>query len=267
MISRYLLVALGLAALVACGGSASVEEETVITSEVTVVCEDSLVLKAWFTPGLEVRAPLFVTLPMLGKTYESFLPFMEAVTEYASNDTSGRNLPTPNFLNLDLRGHGQSTRRGSDTVTYAGMDEEQFGRMPADVARMIAKVLTEHGARIDSSYIVVVGASIGANSAMLLTELMPSIRKVVLLSPGENYRGLKPAQAFEAFTGQVLIVTSQQDSYSARSSQKLAELKMENWLLKLYAGNSHGTDIINSLDRAMAMLVEWCFEEEEPAGK
>ena len=197
---------------------------------------------------------------MLGKTHESFQPFIDSVRAYVEQQRNDSNIVMPSFLAFDLRGHGQSTTIGNHEIHYADMGDTDFAKIPGDVAEMTNKVLSEYG--IDTDRIVVVGASIGANAAMLLTEKMPFISKVVMLSPGVDYRGLKPSEAFKEYKGQTLLVTGSRDRQSYVGSQQIAKGKMVDWLLKIYQTAGHGTNLIDADPRAMHTVIQWIFTGE-----
>ena len=230
--------------------------------KMTLVTADSLTEVAWFTPTTAREpAPLLIMLHMLGTDHTSFDPFIEAVRQFV--DTSSSRPLMPNLLTFDLRGHGESTRKGDTSLSYTSMSNENFERIPEDVYEMTRQVIADYPDIIDTSRIIVIGASIGANSAMLLTQYMPYINEVVLISPGEDYRGLKPADAFKAFDGMTYILTGSEDAYSNHSSQAIARLKMENWLLKIYPTDKHGTEIIKSDPRPVQIVLEWIFWKKD----
>ncbi len=67
------------------------------------------------------------------------------------------------------------------------------------------------------------GASIGANLAILLAAGDPTVRSLVLLSPGIDYRGLRPEAAMKKYGERpALLVASQEDNYAANSARQLA---------------------------------------------
>lgn len=94
--------------------------------------------------------------------------------------------------------------------------------------------------------IALVGASIGANLALRYAADDPTIRTVVLLSPGLEYKGLTTKDALERY-GQrpLLIIASSEDSYAARSSTYLdGAAKGAHQLLSL-TNAGHGTTMLN----------------------
>lgn len=255
------LVLLAVITLAGCGSSENRKPAVPTTVEITLNTADSLQQTAWFTLSTaKGKAPMFVLLPMLGRTHESFQPFIDSVRSYVEEHKNDSDVVMPSFLAFDLRGHGLSTKIGSGEIHYADMGDTDFVKIPGDVAEMTNKIISEYSERIDIDNIMVIGASIGANSAMLLTEKMPFIRKVVMLSPGEDYRGLKPTEAFKEYQGETLLVAGQRDRTSYVDSQKIAKQKMVNWLIKIYPTADHGTTLINNDPRAMQMVINWIFK-------
>ncbi|MEE8576293.1 MAG: alpha/beta fold hydrolase [candidate division Zixibacteria bacterium] len=231
----------------------------------TTTSADSLILHGWGLLSNEETNLLVVMLPMMGNTHESYGIYADsingglvgAIHDYCSADSG--HAARPHILALDLRGHGESTARNSEKLDYRSMSKDQFALMPSDVATIVNDFRKEHGEQLDSVEVVMIGASIGANSAIMATTNVPRVSKVALLSPGSDYRGLKPAGAFSSFDGNILLMTSRGDSYSFESCQSLARLKPTGWLLKAYPGGDHGTNLIHSDERAMHYLVNWIF--------
>ena len=226
-----------------------------------VTTDDSLRLSAWYTPSPDRKAPLILLLPMMAHTHESYDPFIRAVTEYRDADSARATQPMPHLLSFDLRGHGESVIRGSDTLHWRTLDTAEFAKYPGDVKAMVNALLSEHGEAIDTGNIIVIGASIGANTAIMLSAIMPGVSTVVMLSPGENYHGMQPAEAVKGFRGRGYIFAATEDKYTAESSMDLLEINQEHFMLYMFRGGDHGTDIINKEPRAMAKLLEWLFPE------
>ncbi|UCD63736.1 MAG: alpha/beta fold hydrolase [Candidatus Zixiibacteriota bacterium] len=244
------------------GGMVAAQQTSVTTrihgNEITMTTTDGLELHAWLTESPVGKAPLFVLLPMMGHTHTSYNPFIKALYERFKTKDSTRTLQTlPHILSLDLRGHGASTRLQSATISRQEMEPEDFAHYPSDVAAMIEKVAAENEAAIDRNYIVIIGASIGANTAIMAAEQVSGVRQVVMLSPGESYRGLEPAASLVNFSGQALILAAKEDSYSRTSSEKLAGLNKKLATLKIYEGSYHGTDLIDADKHAMKDLLDW----------
>lgn len=204
---------------------------------VTITAADGVQLAATFYPsgGEEgQRSPAILLLHMVGRNKESwrdFAAFVQGCSRYA-------------LLALDLRGHGASG--GS----------QEWGKMPQDVAVAWAALIQRPD--VDPERTAIIGASIGANLALVQAAHEPRIRGVVLLSPGLEYRGIKTADPMQAY-GQrpVLIVAAQDDGYAADSSRKLNDLAKGERQLEMFTGNAHGTDLLSAQPGLRWLILEW----------
>ena len=220
-----------------------------------------LELHAWMTaPDHERPTPLLVTLPMMGETHESYAGLLQELQSRVDADTTGRSV-MPYTLNFDLRGHGKSIMYKGETLRYTGMRKPHWEEVPIEIAATIKALASDSSYRIDGNNITVVGASIGANVAALLTELVPGIRRIVLLSPGENYRGLKPQEALDSFEGKTLILTRKRDRPSTKAGGHFRDLHPDRIEFRAYPERGHGTGIFEHDDRPMADLVNWILKE------
>lgn len=256
MLRRMIIVAALLVTAISVQGG----ELGPVTVEKTLVLDDSLKLCSEFTHDRDQEhRPLLILLPMMAHDRASFQPFIGALLQHAAQDTLHPRVPA--ILNLDLRGHGRSVWKGKTALSFETMSHEEFGKIPGDVAALVAHLSQDSTLAVDWSNITVIGASIGANSAALLTTKLAGIRRIVLLSPGLSYRGLEPEEALRAFTGKALVYSSKGDEYSRDSSQKLAEANKGHVTLRWFGVDQHGTDIINEDPAAMADLVAWISSE------
>lgn len=179
----------------------------------------------------------------------SFTPLRDSLTAI-SRRADSVNFSLPNWQIFDLRGHGASVDRGKVKLDYQTMTESDFIKYPQDIS----------GALKGKTGLTVIGASVGANTAAMLTEQMSGIDQLVLLSPGMNYRGLEPADAIMTFKGKILLVASSGDEYSYNSVREMASLNPDHCTLMIFEGDAHGTDIINDNPAAMRALVDWLLK-------
>jgi alpha-beta hydrolase superfamily lysophospholipase len=130
---------------------------------------------------------------------------------------------------IDMRGHG---RTGG---------EINWEKAEDDILRVWSDMTERED--IDPSHSAMIGASIGANMALVSAASQPEVNTVVLLSPGLNYFGVTTSDALEAY-GQrpILIAASSEDTNSADSSQELVKVALGESKLLMYDGAGHGTD-------------------------
>ncbi|MBI2671048.1 alpha/beta fold hydrolase [Candidatus Woesearchaeota archaeon] len=134
-----------------------------------------------------------------------------------------------NVLAIDLRGHGESG------LKWNNFNAKDFNDMVKDVEAAITFMKSKH----QGSFFVI-GESIGANTALNYA-LQGNVDKIVLLSPGLDYRGIKTDASNLRI--EVLFVTSKDDSYSYESVQELYQQAKEKKELKVYDDAGHGTNM------------------------
>lgn len=147
-------------------------------------------------------------------------------------------------LSIDLRGHGESG--GEVNWDMAISDLQQ--------------VWNQFTARedIDQERTAFVGASIGANLALVASSNETSVRTAVLLSPGLSYAGVKTEPAILSYGERpLLIIASQEDSYAANSSKALDENAIGNSKLIMYQGAGHGTLMLRAEPDLNQIIIDW----------
>lgn len=212
-------------------------------------------------------APTALLLHMMPATRMSWHPFMVKLCEAGFNS-----------LAIDFRGHGESVR-GQTSMYSAGSgvtkgrrfdldngfktfdhkkftDQEQQAKI-LDVRAAVAWLEKNRG--VDKDNLVLIGASIGANLALQYMAEDPSIKKVVLLSPGFNYRGIKTDQLMKKLVPdqRVLLVASDDDEYSFKTVKELNRLALKNSELWEFSGLGHGTTMFERRPELMSEVVGW----------
>ncbi len=196
-----------------------------------IAAPDGTSLSASFYPPLSQPAPGVLLLHMLGGRKTDW-------------DAFARVLQRQGFaaLALDLRGHGQSG--GAQDWTKA----------PGDVKAAWAAMTARP--EVDAQRSALVGASIGANLALIVGANNADVVTVVALSPGLDFHGLQPAPVLPNF-GQraVLLIASQDDSYSYDSAKQMVGLVPagESYF---FSTAGHGTNMFS--DPALEpLIVDW----------
>lgn len=157
-------------------------------------------------------------------------------------------------LSIDLRGHGQSVFKNEEKFVWNDFSEQDFNNMVLDV-EAAKNFLME---KADLSNLFVIGASIGANMALYYGS-ENDVKGIVLLSPGLEYRGVKTEEAMKNYKGPVLIVASNEDTYSATSANKLYSLAQGKKQIKVYDDAGHGTRMFAKTDLEV-LIINWLKE-------
>lgn len=191
--------------------------------EITLIADDGIKLKANY---MKTASPKAVALfPILGSGKESYDDFAASLAkEYA-------------VLAIDPRGHGDSD------LDWKDFSEADFRKMVLDV-KAAKEFLGDEG----YAEIILVGASIGANNVLNYAASDSSISRIVLLSPGLDYKGVSTEDSIKTYSNRMLIVASSEDKYSFESSQKLFDgSKADKKFIKL-DNAGHGTDMLKDAD-------------------
>jgi dienelactone hydrolase len=153
-------------------------------------------------------------------------------------------------LAIDLRGHGASG------PLPAGTDLSDLTKMMADVRA--ARAFLASRREVSPNRIGFAGASIGANLAILFAANDPTVRSLALLSPGIDYRGLRPEAAMKKYGDRpALLIASQEDNYAANSARQLATGGGGIRDLRILNGAGHGTTMLVRQPDLVGALVDW----------
>lgn len=157
-------------------------------------------------------------------------------------------------LALDFRGHGQSAKLNGRT--YSTFSPQDFIDMTLDAQAGFSYLLD----KAPGASKLVVGASIGANIALIFCSAEPRVAKTALLSPGGIYKGIAINDSAQLYGRRpILVAACSDDSYSSESSKTIAAdalkagANVTSWLIE---GRGHGTGLL-SKEGFSAELIRW----------
>ena len=139
-----------------------------------------------------------------------------------------------NVIAIDLRGHGESD------LNYNKFSDLDFINMIRDIEAADKFMKSKH-----SGEIYLIGASIGANTSLNYA-INHNVNKIVLLSPGLNFKGIKTNAS--KLNTESLFVASKDDNYSYGSVQELYKQTKGKKDIKLYENAGHGTNMLGQRD-------------------
>ncbi|MFH1750099.1 MAG: alpha/beta hydrolase [Candidatus Micrarchaeota archaeon] len=193
---------------------------------------DGLKLAATYYKSASGGREALILLHMLGRNRNDWAEFAK------------RAQATYDVIAVDFRGHGDSEGE------IASFTEKDYLNFKLD-ALAAADYLDKQGKKVHA----IIGASIGANIALMLAAEKKSER-AVLLSPGLDYRGVKTEEHARIFMGKLLLVASDDDAYSANSTRKLYSMSLAKKQLKIYQTAGHGTHMFASTDLE-ELILDW----------
>ena len=138
----------------------------------------------------------------------------------------------------DLRGHGDSQGE------YTGLSNHDFRDMTLDIGAS-AKFLVTEG--VDRANISIVGASVGANLALVYAKDHP-VDRLILLSPTTRSRGIDISNT--RYDEPLLIQVGHYDGFSSISVDEI-EINLQKATVKEYDSSAHGTDLLNYHKQAL----------------
>ena len=209
------------------------------SESVTIQTADGVSLAGDFYPPAEESAPLIIALHMLNSNRSAYAPFIPDLRAagYAA-------------LNVDLRGHGDSS------------GARDWGLTIDDVADWI-DWLTANG-HIGARGLVIIGASIGANTALMGCAASEVCRGAIALSPGLDYKGLQPETALTDGLAErsALLVAAHDDSYSAQTIRQMFAKAQGDVTARLFRGRAHGTRLFDSdYNHVSRLILSWLDEQ------
>ena len=156
-------------------------------------------------------------------------------------------------ITLDFRGHGQSIEKFS----FNSLTSKDFNNMVLDVKAakdfLVSKKVTSIG---------IIGESIGANTALNYAIKDKSIKTVILLSPGLDYRGIKTENSMSEFDERpIFLIAADGDAYSAETVKKLDMLAFGEKKLLIYEGSEHGVPMFDENKDLKELIINWLKEK------
>lgn len=202
--------------------------------EVDLVTSDGVHIKADFYDDMATEKSA-ILIPMLGRTKDTLIELAESI--HAKGYKS---------LALDPRGHGRSQ------MNWQSFTSQDFNNITKDI-RAAKDYLSAHGAKKVS----IIGVSIGANLALTYAVTDSDIKTVILLSPGLDFRGVRPESAVREMKRPILIVASEDDSYSYESAYQLKRTSgAEDTKLETYKDAGHGTEMFRKKE-IFQLIIDW----------
>lgn len=196
-----------------------------------------LIIGTYYSPSSshQTTTKAVILLHMLGRDRNDWNTFASTL----SNRSNGFAV-----LSIDLRGHGESINQNGNTISFQSFTPVDFNKMVLDVkAAKHFLVIQKH---ISPNNIAIVGASIGANIGLKYAASDPSIRTIVLLSPGLDYKGVTTSDSVRKYTNPIYIATAGRDPIAGNDPETLCSMiNCGNRLMVYQDSNSHGTDMFS----------------------
>ncbi len=152
-------------------------------------------------------------------------------------------------MTLDWPGHGDSS---GELATLTEFDYEAFPTYAAEAVEYLRDINADMN-------IAVVGSGLGANAALQLAEQDASIAAVLLVSPQNNYRGIKINGINKKFSRPIYYLVSRTDTISLEATEGLyknspSELKE---LRIAEEAKGRGTKLLRHAPKLRSAMMDW----------
>ena len=119
--------------------------------------------------------------------------------------------------------------------------------------------------QVDGTRTVLIGASIGANTAIIAASHDNThVRGVVTISVGMDTKGLATTQPIYRYQNALLMLASQNDPVPFEATELLYRLAGGDKSIQLYKKLGHGTDMIRFSGEVQRVIVEWLVAHVPP---
>lgn len=222
----------------------------VIKKDIEIQTKDSRIIKAKFifeNSNAKKKYPVVVLLHSIG---------------YSSLDWGGL-IPSLNntgyaVLAIDLRGHGQSVYdKTFHKKSWTYFTNKTYQKFPSDVNEILKQTQTQIK-MADMTNFAIIGADIGANTAILAAKDMKIKPKtIILISPTENFKGMYIPVAMTELEMPILSMTSTKDRYCLQAQKKLARFSQGGFYAQNYPNGGMGMLMIKVNPSMSKDITNW----------
>lgn len=220
------------------------------TLTLTYETKDSFIIKSklLYPKVKKERYPLVIMLHSLGysSAYWMTLPKMLNDKGYA-------------VLLVDLRGHGASLYDSNFRIhSWIKYTDAQFLKYPQDINELVYYVLYAYKNISNQDYIIV-GADIGANTAILAAEkLKVKPKGMVLISASLKFKGLyTPIAMTNIGTTPIMAIASRKDNYSFNQLNELKKFAQGRYDEKIYPVGGAGMLMLKANPKMSTDIANW----------
>lgn len=243
VVTLAIAVFVGLAAGCKRAPSAPVEPP----QETTYTTDDGMEIYATIYPQLKPNPPGVILLHDEGRSRDDFRVLARQLQQ------TGIAVLAP-----DVRGHGESTTRDGDRISFRTFTTQDWEDVAYDI-EAAQSALAEVGA--NPANIGLAGAGVSANLALAYAAENPAIQAVALISPGVERQGIGSKSPMKALSDRpTLLLAAAGDSYSMSSCLALESLASTFCETHTYPGAAYGVDLLAASPSAVAKTTQF-FEE------
>ncbi len=197
-------------------------------------------------------------------------PLVVLLHSFGMKSTEWLDLPTDlqkenyNVLALDLRGHGKSVYKTNlKYYTRMKFEKKDWSKNPLDVIQAV-DYISKTFLFVDTKTIYMVGADLGANSAVLSANIMKDKpRRLILISPFTNFKGLDIANVVPRIQNiPTFILASRADTFSFGQADIISRLVKSQMKFNIYKQGGSGQLLLKRNPSSYKEIIKFITIEE-----
>jgi len=166
-------------------------------------------------------------------------------------------------LLIDLRGHGNSVYNSKlSRVSWKSLTNKAFSKYPDDVISVINYVKNENPKKVFFNNYAIVGADIGASTAIIASsKIQPKPKTIVLLSPVINAKRLyTPVKLADLGRVDVFSISGTNDLESQDTQDYLSKFAQGEFTTYVSSSQSTGMLMLKNDIELPSLISEWIFQ-------
>lgn len=221
-----------------------------INKTIEIQTKDARIIKAQLTYIEIPKWPKYSTVLLLHSLGYS--------SQYWGNLIKDLNNAGYAVIAMDLRGHGKSVYSTTfHKKSWVYFTNKNYEKLPSDALQMLEQV-KKQDKRVNLNNIAIVGADIGANTAILAAKDMKVKPKtMVLISPTRKFKGLYTPIAMTELNFPILSMASTLDSYCVKEQSELAKFAQGGFYAQNYPQGGMGMMMIKSNPSMAQDITRW----------
>ena len=217
---------------------------------ITYETKDNFVIKSkLFYPKEQATVyPTVIMLHSIGYTGDYWEPLAKRFVDSGAA-----------VLLVDLRGHGQSMYDSNFKIhSWQYFGQKSYEKYPDDIEEILKYLATNYKNLSPEKY-AIVGADIGANTAILAAERIPNKpAALVLMSPTREFKWLYvPIAMTNLGTTPIMTIVSAKDPYSVKEANALKKFAQNDYNLKIYPSGGMGMLMLKVNPSMSKDIVDW----------
>ena len=163
-------------------------------------------------------------------------------------------------LLIDLRGHGGSIYNSKlARVSWKNLTNHAFSKYPSDVLKVFDFVASENPKKEFFNNWAIVGADIGANTAVVAASKYKNKPKtVVMLSPSVSARGIYiPVKLAELGNVDILSISSSSDNNAIKTNEYLKKFAQAEYVQFSSESRSNGMLMLKNDKNLVGFITSW----------